>query len=126
LNPLHPTSITDPNFKGNSRVRRVLAAAALAGVELDYDSSFSMKSDYKTEEFLKKNPVGYLPFLEDGDFALAESAAIAEYGKCCLPFGLSYSQDWDWKQSNEKQRGRRRSTGGSTDPFPTPNFMMIQ
>ena len=69
------------NFIGNSRVRRVLAAAALAGVELDYDSSFSMKSDYKTEEFLKKNPVGYLPFLEDGDFALAESSAIAEYGE---------------------------------------------
>jgi hypothetical protein len=40
-----------------------------------------MKSDYKTEEFLKKNPVGYLPFLEDGDFSLAESSAIAEYGK---------------------------------------------
>jgi glutathione S-transferase len=40
-----------------------------------------MKSDYKTEEFLKKNPVGYLPFLEDGDFSLAESSAIAEYGE---------------------------------------------
>lgn len=44
-----------------------------------------MKSDYKTEEFLKKNPVGYLPFLEDGDLALAESSAIAEYGES---FGL--------------------------------------
>jgi hypothetical protein len=76
-----PPSTTNPNDTGNSRVRRVLAAAALAGVELDYDSSFSMKSDYKTEEFLKKNPVGYLPFLEDGDFSLAESSAIAEYGE---------------------------------------------
>jgi hypothetical protein len=79
--PSTPTSTTNPNDTGNSRVRRVLAAAALAGVELDYDSSFSMKSDYKTEEFLKKNPVGYLPFLEDGDFSLAESSAIAEYGE---------------------------------------------
>ena len=78
--PLQPSTI-NPNCIGNSRVRRVLAAAALAGVELDYDSSFSIKSDYKTEEFLKKNPVGYLPFLEDGDFSLAESSAIAEYGE---------------------------------------------
>lgn len=59
----------------------MLAAAALAGTEIDYDSSFSMKSDYKTKEFLAKNPAGYLPLLEDGEFALAESAAIAEYGK---------------------------------------------
>ena len=43
-----------------------------------------MKSDYKTPEFLAKNPVGYLPFLEDGDFSLAESAAIAEYGTLSL------------------------------------------
>jgi len=66
---------------GNSRVRRVLAAAALAGVELDYDSSFSMKNDWKTEEFTKKHPLGYLPALEDGDLYLEESGAIAEYGE---------------------------------------------
>lgn len=64
----------------------MLAAAALADVQLDYDSSFSMKSDYKTPEFLAKNPVGYLPLLEDGDFALAESSAIAEYGESSSPF----------------------------------------
>lgn len=62
----------------------MLAAAALAGVELDYDKSFSMKSDYKTKEFLAKNPAGYLPFLEDGEFSLAESAAISQYGKSLL------------------------------------------
>jgi len=66
-------------FAGNSRVRRVLAAAALAGVELDHDKSFSMKSDWKTPEFLAKHPLGYLPAFEDGDFNLSESGAIAEY-----------------------------------------------
>jgi hypothetical protein len=48
-----------------------------------------MKSDYKTPEFLAKNPVGYLPFLEDGDFALAESSAIAEYGEFMFCFWVS-------------------------------------
>ena len=66
--------------KGNSRVRRVLAAAALAGVELDWDDTFSPKSNWKTPEFLAKSPFGYLPVFEDGDFKLFESAAIAEYG----------------------------------------------
>jgi len=66
-------------FAGNSRVRRVLASAALAGVELDHDKSFSMKSDWKTSEFLAKHPLGSLPVLEDGDFNLSESGAIAEY-----------------------------------------------
>ena len=66
---------------GNSRVRRVLAAAALAGVELDHDKSFSMRSDWKTEAFLEKFPMGALPVLEDGDFRLCESGAIAEYGE---------------------------------------------
>lgn len=68
-------------FAANSRVRRVLAAAALAGVELDYDKSFSMKSDWKTEAFLEKFPLGYLPTLEDGELRLQECAAIAEYGE---------------------------------------------
>ena len=67
-------------YKGNSRVRRVLAAAALAGVELDFDESFSFKSEWKTPEFLAKFPLGYLPVLEDGDLKICESAAIAEYG----------------------------------------------
>ncbi|KAK1921338.1 hypothetical protein DB88DRAFT_500426 [Papiliotrema laurentii] len=66
-------------FAGNARVRRVLASAALAGVELDYDKSFSMKSEWKTPEFLEKFPLGYLPTLEDGDLLLSESGAIAEY-----------------------------------------------
>jgi glutathione S-transferase len=38
-----------------------------------------MKSDWKTEEFLKKFPLGTLPTLEDGDLYLQESGAIAEY-----------------------------------------------
>jgi glutathione S-transferase len=67
-------------------VRRVLAAAALAGVTLDYDSSFTFKSDWKNAEFLEKFPLGYLPALEDGDLYLSESGAIAEYGELLFPY----------------------------------------
>jgi elongation factor 1-gamma len=66
-------------FAGNSRVRRILAAAALAGVELEYDNTFTFKSEWKTPEFLAKFPLGYLPVLEDGDLKLQESGAIAAY-----------------------------------------------
>ncbi|KAK4684741.1 elongation factor 1-gamma, partial [Tremellales sp. Uapishka_1] len=68
-------------FAGNSRVRRVLAAAALAGVELDFDKNFSMKDGkYKTKEWLAKFPAGTLPTFEGADgLLLSESAAIAEY-----------------------------------------------
>ncbi|WVQ64375.1 uncharacterized protein L199_002538 [Kwoniella botswanensis] len=64
----------------NGRARRVRAAAALAGVELNWDSKFDMKANWKTPEFLAKNPFGFLPILEleDGT-VLRESGAIAEY-----------------------------------------------
>lgn len=67
---------------GNSRVRRVLAVAALAGVELEHDKSFTFASEWKTPEFLEKNPFGFLPILEleDGT-TLRECAAIAEYSE---------------------------------------------
>jgi len=85
-----------------------------------------MKSDYKTPEFLAKNPVGYLPFLEDGDFALAESAAIAEYGELQLFFSGSVLV-----VSVYARRERRQEEGGDeyewtkkhTDPPPpTPHL----
>jgi hypothetical protein len=50
----------------------VLSAAALAGVNVDYDP-----------EWTDKFPLGYLPTLEDSDgFLLAECGAIAEYRVC--------------------------------------------
>ena len=72
---------TVTSFEGNSRLRRIRAAAALAGVELNYDPSFTFKSNWKTPEFLEKFPLGTQPTLEDGDFCLTESAAITEYGE---------------------------------------------
>lgn len=62
----------------------MLAAAALAGVEVDLQQ-IDMTTNWKTPEFLAKHPLGYLPVLEDGDLNLSECAAIAEYGELILP-----------------------------------------
>ena len=76
-----------------------------------------MKSDYKTPEFLAKNPVGYLPFLEDGDFSLAESAAIAEYGEFMFCTIVLRSQCVLVAEEQEAEASR-----GHVHP---PPFMMI-
>lgn len=79
-------------FTGNSRVRRVLSVAALAGVELEHDKSFTFASEWKTPEFLEKNPFGFLPVLEleDGT-TLRECAAIAEYSESEFSFRCAIS-----------------------------------
>ena len=60
--------------------RRVLATIYEVGrddVELALVDLFN--GEHKTPEFLKLNPNGKVPVLEDGDFALWESTAIMQY-----------------------------------------------
>lgn len=85
-----------------------------------------MKSDYKTEEFLKKNPVGYLPFLEDGDFALAESAAIAEYGMSSFYLFDLHKSFCGGEEEERVERGDSRICSGGMSKGTHPIFMMIQ
>lgn len=68
-------------FAGNSRFRRALAVATYAGLDVETDPNFSMKDGaWKTEEFMKKFPLGYLPAFEGVDgLYLQESGAIADY-----------------------------------------------
>ncbi|WVN91025.1 uncharacterized protein L203_106272 [Cryptococcus depauperatus CBS 7841] len=67
-------------FASNPRTQRILAVAAYAGVDLEHDKSLTPASNWKTPEFLSKNPFGLLPILEleDGTI-LRECSAIAEY-----------------------------------------------
>ena len=60
--------------------RRVLATIYENGrddVELSVVDLF--KGEHKTPEFLKLNPNGKVPVLEDGDYSLWESTAIMQY-----------------------------------------------
>lgn len=70
---------TQTDHTGNPRFRRTLATAKAAGVEVEVVPCV-MDGSWKTEEFLKKFPLGYLPAFEGKDgFKLQESGAIADY-----------------------------------------------
>lgn len=66
---------------GNSRFRRALAVATYAGLDVETDPKFTMADNaWKTPEFLKKFPFGYLPAYEGADgLLLQESGAISDY-----------------------------------------------
>jgi elongation factor 1-gamma len=74
-------------FSGNSRFRRALAVATYAGLEVETDPAFTMKDGaWKTKDFLKKFPLGYLPAFEGADgLNLQESGAIADYFASLAP-----------------------------------------
>ncbi|KAK8068757.1 fusarin C cluster-translation elongation factor [Apiospora phragmitis] len=70
------------------RSRKVLAAAALNGLELEVPADFDAGVTNKTPEFLAKFPLGQIPTFESksksgssgsGSFLLAESTAIAQH-----------------------------------------------
>ncbi|KAH8647767.1 glutathione S-transferase [Xylariales sp. PMI_506] len=62
------------------RVRKIFAAAAINGLELEIPAGFEPGQTNKTPEFLAKFPLGKVPALETASgFNLAESAAIAYY-----------------------------------------------
>lgn len=89
-------------FSGNSRFRRALAVATLAGLEVETDPKFTMKDGaWQTPEFLAKFPFGYLPAFEGTDGTLLqESGAIADYCECCLLYTST-------AKGNEDNRGCR-------------------
>jgi glutathione S-transferase len=62
-----------------SRTMRVLWMAAELGLDYEHDPIAYDDPALKSAEFLKLNPAGAIPTLEDGGFALAESLAINLY-----------------------------------------------
>ncbi|XP_022895612.1 glutathione S-transferase zeta class-like [Olea europaea var. sylvestris] len=58
---------------------RVRIALKLKGLDYEYIAINLLKGDQKSPEFLKLNPLGYVPVLVDGDFVVADSFAILLY-----------------------------------------------
>ncbi|GAB1318124.1 hypothetical protein MFIFM68171_08334 [Madurella fahalii] len=69
------------SYSNNYRVQRAQAIAELNGLELETTPDFQIGVTNKTEEFLKKFPLGKVPAFEsaDGKFLLTEGQAIARY-----------------------------------------------
>jgi len=59
--------------------RGVVIFCRAAGISHEYVPIRITAGDNKTEEYKKLNPLGKVPVLQDGDFALTESVAIMRY-----------------------------------------------
>ena len=64
---------------GSGSRRRVTAAAAAMGIDVEIVNIDLFKGESHTPEFLELNPHGLSPVMVDGDFVLYESAAINLY-----------------------------------------------
>jgi glutathione S-transferase len=64
---------------GSGSRRRVTAAAATMGIDIEIVNIDLFKGESHTPEFLELNPHGLSPVMVDGDFVLYESAAINLY-----------------------------------------------
>ena len=64
-------------FSSNSR--RAIVVALHLGAKVDFVLVDLSKGEQKKPEFLRMNPNGKVPVLEDGDLALWESNTIGEY-----------------------------------------------
>jgi maleylacetoacetate isomerase len=58
---------------------RVRIALNLKGLEYEYIPINLLKGEHHNPEFLKLNPIGYVPALVDGDVVISDSLAICVY-----------------------------------------------
>lgn len=63
----------------NPLLNKILIVAKYGEVDLQVTPDFKLGQDNKTEEFLKKNPLGKVPVLETEEGTIWESNAIARY-----------------------------------------------
>ncbi|CAN1146034.1 Glutathione S-transferase zeta class [Linum perenne] len=58
---------------------RVRIALNLKGIKYDYVAVDLVKGEQSSPEFLKLNPLGFVPVLVDGDVVISDSFAILMY-----------------------------------------------
>lgn len=78
------TSGSEPKLKlysycGSSCAWRVRIALNLKGLDYEYKPVNLLKGEQLSPEFLKINPIGFVPSLEDGDILISDSFAIILY-----------------------------------------------
>lgn len=80
-----------------SRAQRCLWTLEEVGVEYEHVKTNQGAGESRTEEFLKINPNGHVPVLQDGGFILWESMAICQY------LAKKYSDGDLWPGDMEQQ-----------------------
>jgi glutathione S-transferase len=63
----------------SGHAHRVELMLAILGLETELVDVDLAGGEHRTEAFLAKSPFGQIPVIEDGDFVLADSAAILVY-----------------------------------------------
>jgi glutathione S-transferase len=120
----------------SSNSRRVTMTAQQLGLELDLIVVDLLKGEHRDPEFLKFNPNGKVPLLEDGGFHLWESHAIMQYLADRCPDQALYPREararadvnrWlFWSAYHftpavgfiSRERISKKMVGGSGDPDP--------
>ncbi|KAL5704781.1 maleylacetoacetate isomerase [Ranunculus cassubicifolius] len=67
------------SYFGSSCAWRVRIALNLKGLKYEYKPVNLLKGDQFSEEYIKVNPIGYVPALVDGDVVVVDSLAILLY-----------------------------------------------
>jgi glutathione S-transferase len=75
--PAQPIKVYGAAISGHCH--RVELFCSLLGLPWETVAVNMMKAEHKAPEFLRKNPFGQIPVIEDGDVTLADSNAILVY-----------------------------------------------
>lgn len=80
-------------FPPSPNTRKAHAVAIHLELPLELRLVDLQKGEQRTPEFLRLNPMGRTPVLQDGDFILWESTAIMQYLASQVPNSL-WTEDW--------------------------------
>jgi glutathione S-transferase len=116
-------------------VRKVVLAAQWMGLDFQRTDAGLSYGINKTPEYLRMNPNGQIPVMQDGDFTLWESNVVVRYLCAKHSMGKLYPTDlqqrfdaerWmDWQQTTMNNVGRAAFVEWIRTPGPQPDMAAI-
>jgi glutathione S-transferase len=116
-------------------VRKVVLAAQWLGLDFQRSDAGLSYGINKTPEYLRMNPNGQIPVLQDGDLTLWESNVIVRYLCAKHSMGTLYPTDlqqrfdaerWmDWQQTTMNNAGRASFVEWIRTPGDKPDMALI-